>query len=163
MLRPNQSTVAVCAVLHNGPSLRTARGGVGAAKLSNGAAKHLRRVFQHLDDPEESIDVVAREFHVPTLEYLAPMLVFARLERARPLASCKNGHLRISLGIMTLAAQPLPHKLGHSQPGTVDRESGRLAELALRLVRRLKKETAENHLRTKLGQRMGPLSLLLAS
>ena len=98
MLRPNQSTVAVCAVLHNGPSLRTARGGVGAAKLSNGAAKHLRRVFQHLDDPEESIDGGAREFHVHTLEYLAPMLVFARLDRARPLASCNPGSSALLLG-----------------------------------------------------------------
>ena len=61
------------------------------------------------------------------------------------------------------AAPLLPHKLGHSQPGTVDRESGRLAELALRLLHRLKKEKGEDQLRTKLGQRMGPLSLLLAS
>ena len=61
------------------------------------------------------------------------------------------------------AAPLLPHKLGHSQPSTVDRESGRLAELALRHVHRLKKEAADNHQRTKLGQRMGPLSLLLAS
>jgi hypothetical protein len=98
MLRPNQSTVAVCAVLHNGSSLRAARGGVGAAKLSNGAAKHLRRVFQHLDDPEEPIDVVAREFHVPALEYLAPMLVSARLDRARPLASCNPGSSALLLG-----------------------------------------------------------------
>ena len=123
----------------------------------------MRRVFQHLDNPEESIDVVARELHVHTLEYLAPMLVFARLDRARPLASCKNGHLRISLEIMTLAAQPLPHKLGHSQPGTVDREFGRLAELALRLLHRLKKENGEDQLRTKLEQCIGSLSLLLAS
>ena len=64
---------------------------------------------------------------------------------------------------MTPAAQLLPHKLGHSQPGTVDRESGRLAELALRLVHRLKKEKGEDQLRTKLEQGMGSLSLLLAS
>ena len=59
---------------------------VGAAKLSNGAAKHWHRVFQHLDDSDESIDVVARALHVHTLEYLAQMLVFSRLDRARPLA-----------------------------------------------------------------------------
>ena len=39
----------------------------------------MRRVYQHLDNPEESIDVVAREFLVHTLEYLARMLVSARL------------------------------------------------------------------------------------
>ena len=85
--RPSQRSITAC-----GPWRR------GTAKLSNGAAKHLRRVFQHLDNPEESIDVVAREFHVHTLEYLAPMLVFARLDRARPLASCNPGSSALLLG-----------------------------------------------------------------
>ena len=85
--RPSQRSITAC-----GPWRR------GTAKLSNGAAKHLRRVFQHLDNPEESIDVVAREFHVHTLEYLARMLVSARLDRARPLASCNPGSSALLLG-----------------------------------------------------------------
>ena len=58
----------------------------------------------------------------------------------------------------TLAAQPLPRMLGHSQHDTVDRESGMLASLALRLVHRLKKAKGEDQLRTRLDQSIDSLT-----
>ena len=72
--------------------------GLSGCAVAEAAEEGVSVQLRLLDDPEESIDVVAREFHVPTLEYLAPMLVSARLDRARPLASCNPGSSALLLG-----------------------------------------------------------------